>query len=522
MNEKQVEALPHAEVLSKRWLVILSQLFALLITLLLIFHETAWSMVSIWYRSETFAHGFIILPITLWLIWEKRKVLSELTVSPEYRAITLLVVAGFMWLLGYLVSALVIQQLAFVGMLIISIWIILGNKITWYIAFPLIYLFFAVPMGEDLVPPLMEITATFTVSLIKLTGIPVFREGLYFSLPTGNWNVVEACSGVRYLIASITLGALYAYLTYRSFYKRTAFIIISAIVPILANSFRAYIIVMLGHMSDMKIATGVDHLIYGWLFFGLVMMILFWIGAKWRDPELDKGRSINQENDHFRTSEPHKRIVAAVFIVMIINGVWPLMAIAIESKKPVIPQEELTQFFNLEEWQILDKKIWNWQPMLLGADKRMDQYYKDGPNNVMVSVGQYIDQKQGSEMINSQNLLIDPENKTWRLTKNYKQDVLINGKLINIEESIIEGDNRKLLIWTWFRVGDIHTANNYIIKLYEGGLKLTLNKPPSAKVIFAVEIKDSKLEAEKVLQRFASESYPAVLHSLERLAEIIH
>ena len=72
-------------------------------------------------------------------------------------------------------------------------------------------------MGEDLVPPMMDLTAATTVWLVKLTGIPVYREGLYFTLPSGDWSVVEACSGVRYLIASFTLGLLYAHLSYRRF-----------------------------------------------------------------------------------------------------------------------------------------------------------------------------------------------------------------------------------------------------------------------------------------------------------------
>ena len=83
-------------------------------------------------------------------------------------------------------------------------------------------------------------------STIRRTGIPVYREGLYFMLPSGNWSVVEACSGVRYIIASITLGVLYAYLTYRSAWRRVLFVLVSALVPVLANTGRAYIIVMPG------------------------------------------------------------------------------------------------------------------------------------------------------------------------------------------------------------------------------------------------------------------------------------
>ena len=87
-------------------------------------------------------------------------------------------------------------------------------------AFPLFFLLLAVPFGEAFLPYLMSWTADFTVAALLLTGIPVYREGTFFALPSGQWSVVEACSGLRYLIASITIGTLYAYLTYQRWWKR--------------------------------------------------------------------------------------------------------------------------------------------------------------------------------------------------------------------------------------------------------------------------------------------------------------
>lgn len=264
------------------WLVLLFTL-----TVFALFYDTAWSMVSIWIRSETYAHGFIILPISLWLAWEKRAELARMEIRPNFWVLGLMVPVGFVWLLSSLVDVLVVQQLTLVTLLVLGIWAIVGNIIAAALSFALGFLFLAVPMGEDLVPPMMEFTATSTVWLIQMTGIPVYREGLYFTLPTGHWSVVEACSGIRYLIASFTLGLLYAYLTYRSLPRRLLFVLASIIVPVIANTLRAYMIVMLGHMSEMKIATGVDHLIYGWVFFGIVMMLLFWIGSLWREEPVE-------------------------------------------------------------------------------------------------------------------------------------------------------------------------------------------------------------------------------------------
>src|SRR4029453_4693921 len=125
----------------------------------------------------------------------------------------------------------------------------------------------------------------FTVTALRLSGIPVYREGTFFTIPSGNWSVVEGCSGLRYLIASITVGTLYAYLTYQKLWKRGLFFAFSVIVPIISNGMRAYMIVMIAHLSDMKLALGVDHLIYGWGVFGGVILLLFWAGSFWRDDD---------------------------------------------------------------------------------------------------------------------------------------------------------------------------------------------------------------------------------------------
>ena len=150
---------------------------------------------------------------------------------------------------------------------------------------PLLFSFVCVPIGEFMVPSMMNWTADFAAAAVRLSGIPLYREGLQFVIPSGNWSVVEACSGVRYLIASFMVGTLFAYLNYERPAKRAVFMVASLLVPILANWVRAYMIVMIGHTSDMALATGVDHLIYGWLFFGLVMFIMFWIGSYWREDE---------------------------------------------------------------------------------------------------------------------------------------------------------------------------------------------------------------------------------------------
>ena len=174
-------------------------------------------------------------------------------------------------------------QFALVATLILAIISTLGISVSRQIAFPLAFLLLSVPIGDFMMPKLMEWTAWFTVLALRASGIPVYQEGLQFVIPSGNWSVVEACSGIRYIIASVTVGTLFAYLNYVTLRRRLIFIAISFIVPVIANWLRAYMIVMIGHLSGNKLAVGVDHLIYGWVFFGIVIMAMFAIGARWSE-----------------------------------------------------------------------------------------------------------------------------------------------------------------------------------------------------------------------------------------------
>ena len=267
------------------WVAPLAALVALWVAIVLLHWETATAMVRVWSTSETFTHAFLVPPISLWLVWRIRHELAPLV--PRVAWVWLLPMAGLsgLWLSGHLVVVNAATQFALVGLMVLAVPLVVGTHVARAVLFPLLFLFFAVPFGDFLLPLLMEWTADFTVLALQLTGIPVYREGLQFVIPSGNWSVVEACSGVRYLIASLMVGALFAYLNYRSTSKRWIFIGVAIVTPILANWLRAYFIVMLGHLSNNTIAVGVDHLIYGWVFFGIVIMVMFMLGARWAEPD---------------------------------------------------------------------------------------------------------------------------------------------------------------------------------------------------------------------------------------------
>ncbi len=176
------------------------------------YRDTFMAMVEIWDRSETFAHGFVIAPISAWLIWRRRHFIDYLPFAPSLAGIVIGLGAGLAWLLGQLSSVDAVSQFAVVGMLIGLVWSIMGTAVVRTYAFPLGFLFFMVPFGEFMFPTMMEWTASFIIWAVRASGVPVYAEGYNLVIPSGRWEVVEGCSGVRYLMASVVVGSLYAYL----------------------------------------------------------------------------------------------------------------------------------------------------------------------------------------------------------------------------------------------------------------------------------------------------------------------
>lgn len=457
----------------------------------LTFYDSWSSIVEIWIRSDTFAHGFLVAPVSLWLILSRKSQLRNLCPAPSYAAIAAMAGCGFVWLAAELSQVLVVKQFALVGGLVCGIWAMLGTRVALRMLFPLMFLFLMVPFGEDFVPYLMEFTATFTVWMLRLTGISVYREGLHFTLTSGNWSVVDACSGIRYLIASITLGAVYAYLNYSNLFKRAAFMLLAVVVPIFANGLRAYMIVMIGHLSDMKLATGVDHIIYGWLFFGLVMLLLFYLGSFWQDPPLAVVAVETQDAvEQRRPADYRLTLVAAAAIGLV---AWPLLASELRDRQKIhfeIPLALLERVPNAVD-QAPD---WGWQPRFKGVMIDANRYSQEGDRIVAFYAANFGDESRGGELINSQNYLVAQNDHAWRVSA--KQSTLLQwpDSAVLAEETQLTGVNRDLLVLRWYRIGGSNTANPYHAKWLQLRKRLTADAAPELMIVLYTETPHDNLQ----------------------------
>ena len=489
------------------------------ILLLLIagFWPTLYSMIEIWDRSETYTHGYLIFPISAWLIWRKRAELARIRPYPDLRGLSLLAAAGAAWLLADAGSVNVVAQYAVIAMLIAAVWALLGWTFVRAAFFPLMFLLFAVPVGEFLIQPLMGVTADFAVTLLQVTGIPVYREGTFFSIPSGDWSVVEACSGLRYLIASITLGSLYAYLTYRSWGRRFVFAVLSGIVPIFANGIRAYMIVMIGHLAGMKYAVGVDHLIYGWVFFGVVMLLLFWIGSFWREddqpePGIATPVTANSSRSYAKMALP------VAIATLLIAGLWPAYAVWLNARS--LPPMPALQIEVQGGWQP-GEAFTTWVPHWVGADRTLRQSYMQAGQKVLLELNYYATQRQGAELINSQNYMVSQsKNEHWINIGEKQRTVDIAGQPRQARQAKLESRDGqgRLLVWQWNLIDRRPTVNDPVGKLLLAFDRVLLRRDDGLSVLIATPYEGKEIDAAAAtLARFAAGMEPAIAHTLDQV-----
>lgn len=390
-------------------------LLGVLLAIAALYRETLTAMVGIWLRSETYAHALVVPPITLWLIWRQRAALLA-TVPRAVPGLALVLAAlALSWGLGHLVATNALTQLMLVAMFIAAVPAVLGWAAARTIMFPLGFLLFAVPIGDFLTPWLMQYTADFTVSALRLSGVPVYREGLQFVIPSGHWSVVEACSGIRYLMASLMAGTLFAYLNYRSHTRRWIFVGIAIVVPIVANWLRAYMIVMLGHLSNNRIATGVDHLLYGWVFFGVVIMLMFFIGARWSEPDAEgaDGANAGAASPDAQRLAPGRLAAACLAVLLAVGlpvlGVDRLTGVSAARSVTVTLPQRLAQGEQLPD----NGRLPAWQPRFIEASASDQRVYSGPLGEVGLYLAWYEQQTDRRKLVSSENMLVHSEDTRW-------------------------------------------------------------------------------------------------------------
>jgi exosortase A len=461
------------------------------------FWRTAGEIAAIWLRSDTFGHGLVVLPVAGWLVWRRREAIGGLQPQPVAWLALPAALAATLWLLGELVSVAAAAHAGLVLLIVVSMVAALGWRLARVLAFPLGFLFFGLPIGEFLLPDLMRMTADFTVGALRLSGIPVYQEGMQIVIPSGRWSVVQACSGIRYLIASVMLGSLYAWLRYATLMKQLAFMAVAVAVPLVANWVRAYLIVLLGHLSGNQLATGVDHLIYGWLFFGVVIALMFWIGQYWADPVQAMRR--DAPVGPFAPTRGWRLLPVAL-----VSVVFVFVQAGFERKAPVeVAPGEYALPAPVGGWSVeATPTSFAYRAHYEGARQRAEAVYTAPEGGaVLLQTAFFVNQHQGTDMLAWINGVLAADSPYRSATQ---IDSPAKSALGTVWNARLTVRGERFRVWQWYVVGGKVVVRDWEVKLRLALALLTGHA--DASMVFVLATPDDESEAdEERLRHFVAD-----------------
>lgn len=456
----------HAAILAGAWAV-----------LLLLFRRDTSDLATIYWTNTTFGHCLFIAPVIAWLVWQRRAGLALVRPQGWWPGLALVAVGGIGWLLGDAAGVALFRHAGLVLMLQGIAVSVLGPNASRALLFPIAYMAFLVPFGDFLEGPLQTITVAMVMPLLHLFGVPASVDGVLITTSNGYFEVAEACSGAKFVIAMVAFGVLVANVCYVSWTRRAAFLAMALVVPVLANGLRAFGTIYAAWWTSVEAATGMDHIVYGWVFFALVMAAVLAIGWKWfdRDPDAAWFDPLRLQAPVTRRAEAPVTALLALTVASLFLGwsSWIAARVAPLPAKVALPE--------VPGWHRVGASTVAWVPNFPGADHFLIGHYADARGRAVdLSVTVYASQREGKELVGF-GIGAIRENDRWVRIADLPG--LSGGHALRMT-----GPGRvERVTVSWYRVGDTLTGSDKRVKLETLKTKLLGGDQAAVAVLLSAE-----------------------------------
>ncbi len=441
--------------------------------ILLLFRDDLTRLATIWWTSTTYGHCLFIAPVITWLVWQRRRELAALTPVAWWPGLALVAVGGLGWLMGDAGSVSFARQLGLVVMLQGAVVTLLGLQVARGLLFPLGYALFLVPFGEELEPPLQAVTVRIVMPLLHLVGVPAESNGVLIHAGRYYFEVAEACSGAKFVIAMLAFGVLVANVCFVSWRRRAWFMAAALIVPVIANGLRAFATIYAAELTSVEAATGVDHVVYGWIFFGVVMAAVLGIGWRWFDRAPDAPAF-----DPAALPPVGWGVLGlpiGVLLTVAMAGVWPAWSASIAQRGIASPAR--IDLSVIAGWRRAPlSRAAPWQPYYPGADHTLlGRYVRSDGAAVDVAVALFGSQGEGHKIGAFGTGVIREEDRWVRIAD---EAPIAGGSVLRMTAP---GPVTRVVA-TWYVVGATVTADERVVKIETMKAKL-LGGPQRAMAI---------------------------------------
>ncbi|MEJ7934815.1 exosortase A [Sphingobium sp. AN558] len=380
--------------------------------ILALFFADLRDMMSIWWNASTFGHCLFVPLLIAWLVQQRLPGLRQLEPVAWTPGLLWLGLGALAWLVGAAAGVAMVRQGALVVMLQGATIALLGPAVARALTFPLFYAFFMVPGGDEIVHYLQLLTAKLAMVFLALAGVPAHIEGIFITTPTGYFEVAEACSGAKFVIAMTAYGVLVCNVCFRSWRRRILFMAGALALSVLANGMRAFATILVAHLTTVDAAVGFDHVVYGWVFFAIVMIVVMaaaWPffdrkpGDPWFDPRRLQGTA---------RRGAHPGTVAGVALALVIAAPLWLGASAAASD-PLPPSLALPA---IGGWtRTAEPSAYPWKPRFDGADHFVMGRYRNARGQIVdLAIATYDRQEDKREIVGFAQGATDPDSEwTW-------------------------------------------------------------------------------------------------------------
>jgi len=227
-------------------------------------------MVHQWRHDEDMGHGFIVPILAAWIAWSERRRWMKRGIQPSWWGFVPL---SFSALLLYVAIAGAGKFVACVAFLLAICGIVLilgGPNVLRSLAFPFLLLLFMLPklaiVYNQITLPMQLLATRLAGFALSTGGVHVVRHGNILYLNTFSVSVVEACSGIRYLLSLLFMALVYGYFAGAGAWMRLVLMLAMAPAAILANALRVAVVALLGNVNP-RMAEGLMHTASGWVIF---------------------------------------------------------------------------------------------------------------------------------------------------------------------------------------------------------------------------------------------------------------
>lgn len=490
------------------------------------FMETIGDMMHRWDRQEEYGYGYMIPFITLFLIWQRKELLAKNMFKPTYWAVPLLLISGALYFMGAVSTTHTLSQYALVLTILSLAYGVLGWDSFKIVAIPIALLFFMVPLPpfiyNNLSGKLQLISSELGVAVIRLFGISVFLEGNVIDLGQFKLQVVEACSGLRYLFPLVSLSFVAAYLYNVETWKRVLVFFSSIPITVLMNSFRIGVIGVLVEYYGIEQAEGFLHDFEGWLIFMACMGILFIemavlarIGK--RKYKLSEVFGIDVPNPVDDDSEKRAQNTNVTHgVLLVILALFSVSTIYIQERENLILARENFSSFPLEINGWLGRKTTLEDNVLRSLkldDYIMSDYRNSNNDEVNFYVAYYAQQQAGAAAHSPRACIPGGGWKIDDLRTVDLENIKIMGKQLSVNRLLIKKGDYGQLVYYWFQQRDRVITNEYMVKWYLFWDALTRNRTDGSllRLTTVLSLGEDVEKADARLTSFMKEVEPLVI-----------